>query len=509
MGVGPVSVPWATDISEGPANEAAQAVSFEVTNLDVTGAPDMFSEIPTIDGHGVLHFTPGSEPGLAHVTVRARDDGGLEDYGMAAGFMIPPDDTSDEVTFDIVVWPPAPAAPIAVDDELVLDEDTSGSLGPLENDSDANGDPLSLLAVGPAAKGVAEIVSATRVVYTPDPDAHGTDAFTYTVGDGTDRTAVGTVHITINPINDDPVAHDDAATAGEATAIVVPVLANDDDVDGDTLSVSSIGTPAHGTASIEGGGLRYVPAPGFLGSDQVPYSVTDGAGGIASAVLRLTVVADAIAPVIASVNRSLPTQALHGAAIAVKLTWSATDAGSGVASHQLQERIGAGSWHAVRLASASARSVTRAATIGTTYRYRVRATDHRGNASAWKEATAFSPRLVQETSNNIRWSGTWSTVHNSRLSDGAARRISSSGRRATYTFTGRDIGWVTMRSTVGGYAEVRIDGVLVRTIDIDSSATGFRRMLFTSHLATGGTHRIEIHPKGDGRVTIDAFVVLP
>lgn len=115
----------------------------------------------------------------------------------------------------------------------------------------------------------------------------------------------------------------------------------------------------------------------------------------------------------------------------------------------------------------------------------------------------------QETSANIRWTGTWSTVRSDRFSSGAARRTSSSGRRATYTFTGRDIGWVTARSTVGGRAEVRVDGVLVATIDTDSGASGYRRMLFTKHLATGGTHRIEIRPKGDGRVTVDAFVVLP
>jgi hypothetical protein len=508
IGDGPVSVPWATDISPGPANEGAQSVTFEV-DADVTGAPDMFATSPTIDGDGVLHFTPGSEPGLAQVTVHARDDGGVDRYGAAAGTITPPDDTSADVTFSIVVREPLPSPPVAVDDELVLDEDTSRSIGPLENDSDPNREPLSLREIGPAAHGTAEIVFGTGVLYTPEPDANGTDSFSYTVGDPTGSTDTGTVHVTINPVNDAPLAQDDAAMAVESTTIVVPVLANDDDIDGDALTVSTVGTPAHGSASVDAVGVRYVPQSGFLGSDEVSYTVSDGAGGSDTAVLRVTVVSDTVPPVIGSLGRSLPVQTVDGNAVTVRLAWSASDAGSGVASYQLQERVGAGSWHGVGLGSAVSRSATRTTSIGTTYRYRVRATDHQGNTGAWKEWAAFAPRRAQETSANIRWSGAWSSASDSRFSGGAARRTSSGGRVATYTFTGRDIGWVTARSTVGGRAEVRIDGVLVRTIDVDSTATGFRRMLFTAHLASGGTHRIEIGPKGDGRVTVDAFVVLP
>jgi hypothetical protein len=77
------------------------------------------------------------------------------------------------------------------------------------------------------------------------------------------------------------------------------------------------------------------------------------------------------------------------------------------------------------------------------------------------------------------------------------------------SFSGRDIGWVTMRSTIGGRAQVRVDGTLVATVDVDGSSTGYRRMVWTRHLESGGSHTLEIRPLGDGRVTVDAFIILP
>ena len=101
---GPVSVPWAADVLAGPPNESAQVVSF-VVETDTRNAPKMFEVPPAIDGDGVLTFTPGTEPGLANVTVYAHDDGGLEDYDLPSPDMAPPDDTSDPVTFGVVVSP--------------------------------------------------------------------------------------------------------------------------------------------------------------------------------------------------------------------------------------------------------------------------------------------------------------------------------------------------------------------------------------------------------------------
>ena len=139
---GPYSGVWATDVSPGPANESAQTVEFEIVNLNVTGVPDLFAVDPAISSGGVLTFTPGpGQFGLAHVTVRAKDDGGLENYGVSS-MLVQPDDTSDQVTFEIVVQP-VNDAPVAADDTTTVDEDAGPTTVPVfDGDEDADGDEL-------------------------------------------------------------------------------------------------------------------------------------------------------------------------------------------------------------------------------------------------------------------------------------------------------------------------------------------------------------------------------
>ena len=81
--------------------------------------------------------------------------------------------------------------------------------------------------------------------------------------------------------------------------MVVDVLANDSDADGDTLGVSGVGGPSHGSAEAVAGGVRYTPAPNFNGSDSLVYTVSDGNGGTATATLRVTVTAMPEAPSVA------------------------------------------------------------------------------------------------------------------------------------------------------------------------------------------------------------------
>jgi len=95
------------------------------------------------------------------------------------------------------------------------------------------------------------------------------------------------------------------------------------------------------------------------------------------------------------------------------------------------------------------------------------------------------------------------------MSGGASRRASARGASVTYTFYGRSIAWVATRGTHGGRAQVRVDGVLVATIDTYAATTSYRRVVFARTLAARGTHRIQITVLGDGFVDADAFLVLP
>jgi outer membrane protein OmpA-like peptidoglycan-associated protein len=91
-------------------------------------------------------------------------------------------------------------------------------------------------------------------------------------------------------LNGAPLAADDAVTVEfEAAASVVDVLANDSDPDNDTLTITAVSTPMHGSAEIGAGGVSYTPAAGYSGSDSFTYTISDGRGGTATASVNVTV----------------------------------------------------------------------------------------------------------------------------------------------------------------------------------------------------------------------------
>ncbi|MEQ8232648.1 MAG: Ig-like domain-containing protein [Gammaproteobacteria bacterium] len=86
-----------------------------------------------------------------------------------------------------------------------------------------------------------------------------------------------------------PAAADDNAATPRDTPIDIDVLANDVDLDFDTLTISDVATPEHGSADLVGGVIRYTPAPGYAGFDTFTYTVADGEGGSGVASVSLTV----------------------------------------------------------------------------------------------------------------------------------------------------------------------------------------------------------------------------
>ena len=180
--------------------------------------------------------------------------------------------------------------PDAVDDNKTLaEDDPDTNIDVLANDTDIDGDTLVVTGVGTAGHGTTSLVGGV-VSYQPDPNFHGADSFTYTISDGHGGTDTATVYITVTSSNDKPDAIDDNKTLAEDDPdTLIDVLANDTDVDGDTLAVDSIGSAAHGTASLIGGVVSYQPDPNYNGSDSFTYSISDGHGGTDTATVYITV----------------------------------------------------------------------------------------------------------------------------------------------------------------------------------------------------------------------------
>ena len=181
-------------------------------------------------------------------------------------------------------------APVAVADNLTVLEDTAGSVNVLGNDTDADSDPLTVTAAVNGAHGTVTVASP-NLTYTPAANFNGTDTVTYTVSDGHGGTATGTVHVTVTPVNDAPVANADAINTNEDTAGSVNAVANDTDVDGDPLTIASVTQGAHGAVTFTSATLTYTPAANFNGTDSFTYVVSDGHGGTATGTVAVQVLA--------------------------------------------------------------------------------------------------------------------------------------------------------------------------------------------------------------------------
>ena len=250
--------------------------------LTVTSVTDPANGTVSFTPEGELTYTPNPDfNGTDIVTYTVTDPTGLTDTAT--------------VTFTV---DPVNDAPVAVDDELVTDEDTPLTINVLGNDSDPEGQPITVVDATDPANGTISLSADGTLTYTPNPDFNGTDEMTYTIADADGVTSTATVFITVNPTPDAPVAEDDEATGDEDTPIVVNVLDNDVDPDGDPLTVTDVTEPANGTVTFTPEGeITYTPDPDFTGTDTVTYTVTDPDGLTDTATVTFTVDPTPDAPV--------------------------------------------------------------------------------------------------------------------------------------------------------------------------------------------------------------------
>ena len=210
--------------------------------------------------------------------------------------------TTATVTITVI---PVDDVPVANNDTYNVNEDDVFNLpatGILSNDNEFDGQPLTLTKLTDPLNGVLTLVADGSLTYDPNDNFFGTDSFTYKVSDGTTDSGVATVTFNVLAVNDNPVANGDGTySIAEDTLLTVAaagILANDTDVDPDTLTVDIVSPPAHFLTfnANANGSFDYQAAANYYGADSFTYRVFDGTSysNTVTVTLAVTPVQDAV-----------------------------------------------------------------------------------------------------------------------------------------------------------------------------------------------------------------------
>ncbi|MEF8755424.1 MAG: cadherin-like domain-containing protein [Accumulibacter sp.] len=264
-----IAAPGVLDGDTDADGDPLSLLSVNVTGLQGSLAPQL---------DGSFSFTPNAGfSGQTSFSYTVGDGFGGTDTGT--------------VTIDVIN-----TAPVADDESYSMRPGETLNIaapGVLDGDTDADGDPLSVVGVNVTGlQGTLVALADGSFSFTPNAGFSGQTSFSYTVGDGFGGFAGGTV--TIDVINTDPVADDESYSMrpGETLNIAAPgVLDGDTDADGDPLSVVGVNvTGLQGTlVALADGSFSFTPDAGFTGQTSFSYTVGDGFGGFGTAIVTIDV----------------------------------------------------------------------------------------------------------------------------------------------------------------------------------------------------------------------------
>ena len=172
----------------------------------------------------------------------------------------------------------AQIGPIAEDDFYSVNEDSILTINPtgvLLNDTNIDSDIFAIIQTN-VGFGTLTLNLDGSFTYQPNQNFDSIDSFTYVATNGTHNSNNATVTLFVNPINDAPIAQNDTAGTLEDIPVIIPVLNNDSDVDGDLLTVNSVTQGANGTITTNGTTVTYTPKINFNGTDSFVYTISDG-----------------------------------------------------------------------------------------------------------------------------------------------------------------------------------------------------------------------------------------
>lgn len=263
-------------------------LTFTNATVTATNATDTAGSV-SIDANGTFTYTAPASISPAPLSVTLTFSVSDEHNATAIG--------TQHIT--VVLSDP----PVANPDSVTIDEDTNTTIDVLANDTDDNNATLTIVSVTQPSHGTATIENnGTALLYVPEANFNGNDLLSYTIQDPDGGTSDANVSITVNPVNDIPVAVDDNIILDEDSNATFNVLGNDSDEDNDTLQVTAVTQPNNGNISYDANGsMTYIPNANFNGSDSVIYTVSDGTAET-NATVNFTVLPQNDAPVIAPIG---------------------------------------------------------------------------------------------------------------------------------------------------------------------------------------------------------------
>ncbi len=236
-----------------------------------------------------------------------------------------------------------------------------------------------------------------------------------------------------------------------------------------------------------------------LGTRKIAVRATHHSGRTTTTTAA-TVIAETTAPTFTSKpTLALRTGTVNTTAVPLTLSWKATDTAA------LKEvRLTAPVTKTYAPATTSAAHTAKPAVTTT---WSMTAHDQAGNTTA--SSTSGTPVILQESA--AVKSGTWSTRSSTSYLGGKSYSSASKNASLTWTFTGRSAAWVVSRATTSGQAHIYVDGVKTATVDLKSSTTKYRDVIWTKTWSSSSKHTIKIVVVGtSGRPTIttDGLVYL-
>ncbi|MGE0854476.1 MAG: DUF4347 domain-containing protein, partial [Hyphomicrobiaceae bacterium] len=278
-----------------PSGIVASAYNSGTGTITLTGSATLADYQAAIEALG---FSATGSPGTDRIINVTVNDGNFDSNTAVSTITVVPNPNNPPVDAD--------ESNTAAEDQILL---VNAANGVLANATDPDGDTLTVLdftitgVSGPHAAGSTVVIPGVGTIqmfatgaYTFGPAANYSGpvpAIVYTVSDGNGDTNTSTLSLTVTPVNDPPVANDDTFTVAEDSgATALNVLGNDSILPdtGETLTVTSVTQPAHGTVVINPDGtVSYTPDANYNGADSFTYTISDGNGGTATATVNLTV----------------------------------------------------------------------------------------------------------------------------------------------------------------------------------------------------------------------------